>query len=169
MAVSNNVAVSNLAPVPGARANAATGTVEASAAAVFGGDSFDGKTLARVAGAGAGLGFMAMAFHSIRLLGGGGMLLSVPGMIVGAIGGARIVKWVQDNFQANVSVGSVFGAVALVAVYGMGGAMMAAASPGLAIPYAVGGTILAGVAGSTVFGLVNDGIVAGFRRLFKKD
>jgi hypothetical protein len=162
MAISNNVAMVNVAPTRTPRARPA-------GAPAFGGDTFNSSTAGQLAGAGVGLGFMALAFSSINLLRGGGMIFSVPGMIVGAIGGARIVKFVQDGLKAHVSSGSILGAVAVGGIYAVGGAFMAAAAPALHPAFWIGGTLLAGIAGSTAGGLIDDGISAVFRRLFKRD
>ncbi len=108
-------------------------------------------------GAVAGAGYFALVFRAIGVpLVGGAAIITVPGLIVGAVGGSRLGKWVADGLKAHVSAGAVVGGLALGALYGVGAIFLAVIGPGFAL--FVPGIALAALAGGAVGGALQDAV-----------
>jgi hypothetical protein len=95
--------------------------------------------VAQGVGAAAGIGYFAVVFKLLDALNPAAAIIVVPGLLVGAIGGSRLGKWVADGFKAHVNVGAVLGALAIGGVYAFGGA-------GLLVAAAEGGGLMGGLA-----------------------
>jgi hypothetical protein len=117
------------------------------------------------AGAAVGAGIMGAAFYSIRSFGPGLGLFALPGIIIGAVGGARIAKFIQDGFQAKLGIGAGVGAVALGGAYLFGGAVLGWGA-NLGLPFVLAGSLLAAAAGGAVLGAAEDGLVWAFKKAF---
>ena len=121
------------------------------------------STVAQGVGAALGVGYFAVVFRMLGALNGGGAIIAVPGLIVGAIGGARVGKWIADGFKAHVNVGAVLGGLALAAGYALGGMGLlvgAAESGGLVggLLTLAPGVLLAAIAGGAAGGAAQNGL-----------
>lgn len=126
------------------------------------------SAVAQGVGAAVGIGYFATVFKLLDALNPAAAVIVVPGLIVGAVGGSRLGKWVADGFKAHVNVGAVVGGLAVGAAYAMGGAgLLVAAAEGGGL---LGGlfTLLPGVALAAVAGAAAGGAAQnGIGKLFK--